>query len=242
VELRSGSGFSPIASSGDLETNIGSQAKVGTIFSTARVFLRDQARVFGSAISAADIAQQNGVVVSGQVIQHTPVDFSDLSCLAPQFTLPAPPPLNLEPDEIRAIDPGSYGALTVKARAKLTLRSATSAATRYTFESVMLEPESEVILEGGGENVYIYVRSAFTARGDFHEPTGRADRLLIGFLGTGAASLERPFFGTFVAPHGKIELRSVSAPGHVGSFLGHRIEVFAWNTVTFVPFSGDFVP
>ena len=50
------------------------------------------------------------------------------------------------------------------------------------------------------------------------EKTGGKSNLFIGVLGTQGAVLGSPFQGTVVAPNGLIDLNTVGAPGHSGSF------------------------
>lgn len=61
---------------------------------------------------------------------------------------------------------------------------------------------------------------------------------MVVYTGTPLAAIESRFLGTIVAPNAKIELKSVTAPGHVGTFFGKHVELHQNTTLTRAAFVG----
>ena len=108
----------------------------------------------------------------------------------------------------------------------------------YYFASLSLEPQGTVRFDTSGGAVRLYVKSSFTYKGSFIDSAGRKDRILVVYTGTQVAAIEAHFLGTIVAPNAKIELKSVAAPGHVGTVFGKQVELHQNTTLTRAAFVG----
>jgi hypothetical protein len=162
--------------------------------------------------------------VQGNVLEHTNMDFGSLACAIPASPFGTGPAIMLEPDKKRTLTPGSYGSVNVKSGASLTFSSGD-----YFVDSLVVEPQAVVRFDTSGGAIRLYTRSSSIYRGAFVDTAGRRDRILVVHTGVSTVSIEAPFVGTLVAPNAAIELKSVSAPGHVGSFFGKRVELFPFT-------------
>jgi hypothetical protein len=232
ARVQSGGSWAGIGSSGTLATNIGVGAKVGSIMSTPSVTLRNDAAVYGGVLSSNQVSLQSGASVTGSVETFTPLRFSALDCaIPPSFGTGAA--VNVEGGQQKTLAPGSYAALSVKSNGTLTL-----SAGDYYFASLSLEPQGTVRFNTVAGAVRLYVKSSFTYKGSFVDTAGRKDRILVVYTGTQLAAIESRFLGTIVAPNAKIELKSVTAPGHVGTFFGKQVELHQYTTLTRAAFVG----
>ena len=218
-----------LTNTGSAGTNIGASAQVGTVVSQGVVALRDRSHVTGFVKAGGQVTQQSGVVVTQGIQQNATL--TPINNMLWQVTLPnAGASVNLEPDQRRAIAPGSYGDVTVKSRAHLVLVSGT-----YFISSLSTEPQSVLELDTRNGPILVYSSAGLTFKGTSTFNGDDASVLWV-TLGTGQADAESPFVGTIVAPNGSIRLAPVGAPGHRGSFFAHDMLVEAGSSVTLQPF------
>jgi hypothetical protein len=229
--LAPGGAFGAVASAG--ATNVGTDTKLGNVVSVGAVQLRDRAHVNGFVKTGQGVILGNSVQITGGTTSHAAIRLPNLNL---QVTFPAANqgPVSLEPGTKKTIGPGAYGGVSVKSRATLTL----AAGGVYFFDSLMLEPQSTVVLASGGAQVTIYVRLDCTIRGQLTQAGGGAPNLFLGALGSNPVSVEVPFSGTLVAPNATLALATVAAPGYTGAFFAANLVAQPGSVFNFATASG----
>jgi hypothetical protein len=224
--------FAPIANAGTTQTNIGADAQVGDLQSRAGVVLRDRAHVNGFLSTSQTVTRQNSTVVTGKITQNT---FLLLPNIDATVTFPSSNQgaVDIEPGQSRTLKPGAYTDVAVKSRATLSLSTGT-----YFFDSLDIEPQAVVSCNSKAGQIVIYVRRGLIFRGAFTEQGGGSPRIFMEVFGTDMVSLEAPFTGTIAAPNALLNLATVGAPGHHGSFFGRDVTIQPDNTITWVPYTG----
>jgi hypothetical protein len=225
--VRSSGGYALVINSGTVSTSVGVEAQLGSILSVAPVTLRDRAQVFGSVTTASTLTKQNNISIRDTVKERASIVLPSVSSL-PNSIPSSTTDIILQPDRRQSISAGTYRNVVVASRSTLQLAAGT-----YYLDSLDLEPQSTLALNGSGA-VQIYVRSSIIFRGKISDPKNATGNVQLNYLGTNAVYLESPFFGMLAAPKASITLRSVSTP-HVGSFFAQDILVDAHASVTVRP-------
>jgi hypothetical protein len=225
-----------IASLGTGTLELGADSNVGDLWSKGPLFLRDRAKVSGSAEVAGTVTKQNATIITGGVVLNPTLASVAAATLGATFGTACGGNVSLEPDKVRTLSPDAYGDVSVKAGATLTLKSG-----NYTLNSFQLESLAKLALDVAAGPVVLFVKSGFTFRGSVSSPTDATQSLLIEYAGTSTASIEAPFQGTIVAPNARLNLATVQGAGHRGSFFAKDIEVFPDAKITFKPFAWDRV-
>lgn len=231
--------FATVFSDGTGGINLGVDGVSGEQWSRGNVVLRGRnaanlVNVRGDITSAGSITLQNNARISGQ--QRPQTAFATHTFEFP-LNLPSsfPAGQNIGPDNMSArLAPGTYGDVQVFSRSKLTL-----SAGEYSFKSLKLEPQTELVLENGSAPVFLYAKDEFRYHGKISEQASGelVGNFLVGYFGTNTVRLEKPFIGTLIAPNASIELATItSPPGHQGAFFGKRVEVRPDVVVTHRPF------
>lgn len=227
--LTSGGGPAPVAAVLG-PTEIGANARVGSVFSSGDVELRDRARVDGLLVTDGGVRLSKSSVVTGTISEHTPTRPLDVSWTA---NIPAPgEPIMVEPDHARTLPPGSYASVHVKSRATLSLGPGS-----YFFDSLSVEPQGIVDAHNGSGPVYVYLREGLVFRGRIAERAPAVANLLFVARGEKPIRVEAPFRGALVAPNALLRLGTVRGGEHVGSFFARSIEVAPDVTVRHRPFT-----
>lgn len=220
-------GLVAFSNTGTGATEIGNDAKVGSIHSQSSVVLRDRALVTGDVQSAGTISLGNGAAVTGQVKPLTPI--TPLQSFSWTVTFPAPGPnVNLEPDRTQGLTPGSYGDVSVKSRSTLHLAAGT-----YYLNSLSTEPQASLVLDSGP--VFVYVASNLNLKGAINAGA-QAKRFLVGYVGQGTVSLESPFTGTIVAPQATLRFAPSSPALYTGSFFARNVQIEPGATIVLQTF------
>lgn len=242
VTTKTASGaFAAVVNAGTTQTNIGSQAQVGNVWSNAKVLLRSNGVVNGTVkTSQGFTAQDNPPKVTGGVFTNA---FIQVPALSLSVTFPTNPsggsiilePPNAPPPPTTVIAPGAYANVHIKSRRTLRVSKGT-----YTFESLQLEPESILEIDSRSGRVIIHVRGGtlFT-RGTIKSFSSARPDFFLSYFGGTDLSIDTPFTGTIVAQTAKIVLASVGTPGHSGAFFAQSILVRPGNNIVFVPYSGS---
>jgi DNA-binding protein YbaB len=240
----SGTSFAAIANTGSGgQTFLDTDTQVGDIWSRAPVTLRDRVKVTGSvrsnlAVTPATLPAPGGQVVTGQIVANNVVVIPSLN-LVVTFPGTNQGPVSLDPGQppkpvVRAINPGAWGAVTVKPQCTLQLKTGT-----YTFDSLDLESGGTLSLDSKGGQVVVHVKGGnFIFRGAITERTGGSPRLFMSCFTTSPITIGSRFIGTFVAPNTSVDFATIAAPGHTGAFFAKDLSVQPNQTITFVPFSG----
>lgn len=207
-------GPAPVMSSGSALTYVGTDTVVGSISSIGPVDLRDRARIEGQVVSAGSVMQRNAVVVRDGVERNVGLALSNLASLSVAFP-PAGTAVTLQPDQVRQLAPGSYGAVNLAPRSQLQLTQGD-----YYFDSLFVDAQSALAI--GPRGVRIYIKGSFVFRGETVDVNGGTPTVFFAYMGSSTAPIEAPFVGTLVAPNAKIVL---SSREHVGAFFARTVEV-----------------
>jgi hypothetical protein len=233
----------PVVNMGTQDTEIGVQANTGPVTAGGFVRLGNRARVSGSVTAAGRIEAQQGAVVSGGMNPLTPVSVGTEIRWNVAWPASHQGHVRLEPDRTRALAPGAYGDLDVKSRATITLAPGT-----YFFDSVMLHPQSRLVISSA-EITVIHVARDLTHRASLAAPGGPGSLLFV-VLGQQTV-IESEIVGTVLAPHGTI---MVQPPGRLvtGALYGANVRIeprvvvkhagFAWDSVTELIVTGNTGP
>lgn len=210
-------------------TQLGNDARSGTILSQPAVTLGDRSRVEGNVQSGGAITPGNQGVVTGTSMANSAVAFDPWSWTV---NFPATSQNVVVPQAGSAtITPGSFENVTIFSQATLRLSTGT-----YYLNSFDLEPQAKIAVDTTLGPVVIYVRTGLIWRGAANF-TGPMDRLLVGYAGTDSIALETPFTGTFAAPDATVRL-AVGATSHTGAFFAKNLQLDPDVKVTRLPFAG----
>ena len=201
---------------------VGTDAKIGGLWSAGPVDLRDRAHIYGD-VKAPQVWKGNGVTIDGSTAS-SPGDVAPIDIDA--FELPqSGGDINLEPDTKRVLAPGSYGTLSVKSRARLVL-----GAGDYSFASVHIEPQGKIVLKAGCPKTRIESRQALFFRGYINPKTSDGAEAAPSFVhrGTQAAHIEAPFRGEVLAPNAEVIL---SSHQHAGRVFAKQVRIQAGGSL-----------
>jgi len=221
-------GFATTTHAGTSIVTYGYDTNVGAVVSLGSVKLLDRARVNGSLTTGNDVTyaeNPSSVVVTGGITQF--------ATLTPLSTYQWKVPFNVVTSTVTvtsgttSLAPGSYGSVTLQSGG-LKLRAGT-----YYIDRLTLEPNTAFTIDSSAGPVYLYVRTALIFRTNM---TGAADKLLLGYFGTQLLALERPFFGTVVAPNARVRLAVGNTP-HSGAVLAKEAELDPGVNLTFRAFA-----
>jgi hypothetical protein len=222
-----------LVNTGTTETNLGVSALSGDVLSAPTLVLRNNALVEGFAKTGATIEPQDGADVLGAKLEHAEFSLPEFFDPAPSFP-PSGLDYDLQPGEEIPLAPGSYGRISVKSGAVLSLAS-DSVSGRYFFdELVAIEPGATVVLDQSEGPIDIYVSNKLFYRGVFVDTNDDYSTFTIGYYGTETAFFEQSFNGVITAPNAKLVLGG--ADGHTGRFFGQDIEVYPHQGITYAPY------
>jgi hypothetical protein len=207
-------------------TDLGAGAEVGTIWSSDDVFLRSDATVDGFLTTAASVSTQQGATVTGSTTEYGYVPAHSLAWIE---DFPGGQNINLEPDKWAVKAPDSYGDVNIKSRSTLYLRTGT-----YRFKSLVMEPQSKIVVNQANGPVVIYIEQTLIYRGEIRDRYFGTPNVLMGYFGSADAIIEAPFTGTLIAPNSRIYLATVDGDGHTGAFFGKSVDVQAHTLVTYM--------
>jgi hypothetical protein len=217
-----------VANAGTTETNIGVEAKLGSLLSRAHVVVRDRGEVHGFIRTSDTLEKHNQTVIDGPVEEHATLVLPNLA-LNVQFPTVTQGTIELEPNQQQTAGPGFYNQLHPKSNAQVFLSSGT-----YYFNDLFLEPSSKVWLNASSGPIIIWVKNSFTFRGEFLDSAGGFPRVFVGYLGTSTAVVEKKYRGTLSAPNAKISISTIQS--HEGAFHGKDIEVQPDTQICHRPF------
>lgn len=222
-------GFVTMTNTGTVQTEVGTDTKLGNIASQSPIVIRDRSKVSGDVQSAGTVTLVNGATVSGVIKQNTPI--TPVQTFSWTVTFPTPGAnVTLEPDQNLVLAPGSYGDVSVKSRSTLRLSPGT-----FFVNSFSIEPQAIIATDGGP--VFLYVATTVNFKGTI--AAGVYDRnLLVGVVGAGTVFLETPFTGTIVAPNATIRFAPVAGTGYTGSFFARSVDIQPDSVVSLKTFAG----
>ena len=212
-----------IASLGTATLQIGTDGRLGEIWSRGPVKIADRTVVNGTIHGAVTVTTGNSVTVKAKDNKSFQTVTSTGSVTFPTQNAGD---FNLEPGATGALGPGAYGAVAVKSNSKLKVSTGS-----YLIESLDLEPQGTLALNTTSGPIVFYVRTSVILRGNITTTTDARDFTLV-YLGSTALAVEAPFSGTVVAPSAQVNVGSVQPIS--GAFFAAGIEIFPGDTVTHV--------
>jgi hypothetical protein len=231
ARVQGANGLGLAVNSGTGATSLGADAAVGDLLGGGTVALRERSLVARNVQAAGALTRQNGATVNGTVTQKTPlrsrVNRSWLVAFSDSATN-----VNLAWGQTQTLSPGAYGAVTVNAGGKVTLKAGT-----YDINSLKLEPQSTLVLDTSAGAVVVNVRNELVFRGTVPNRQSVAGKALFGYLGSAMVSVDAPFAGTLVAPNATIKLESLNGATHYGAFFGRDVELHQGGNVVHQPFT-----
>ena len=236
--------FAAVVNVGTTQTNIGSQAQVGNVWSNANVFLRSNGVVNGTVKTSQGFsAQNNPPNVTGGVFTNAFIQVPALSLSVTFPTTPSGGSIILEPANAppapqpppTAIPPGAYATVHIKSRRTLRVVKGT-----YTFNELMLEPESTLEIDSRTGRVIIHVKGGtlFT-RGTIKSIVAGRPDFFLSYFGVNDSPSTRRSRGPSSPRPRRSSLASVNPPAqHWGAFFAQNILVRPGNNILFVPYAG----
>jgi hypothetical protein len=218
-------GYPLAASLGTSTLEVGADSNTGSLRARGNVFLRERGHVNGDLTTSGRLTRQNNTFITGALSELASVPSKTWSRNV-TFADVTQGAVNLEPDQTRTLSPGTYGALTVKSRAKLYLSSGS-----YYFSSFGTEPQSKIYLNKSQGGIYIYVSSSAFLRNSWVDNGGSAADLLFAYFGTSSLTVESPLAGTIIAPTAQVDLREVGSAGHTGAVFAKRMDLNSQATL-----------
>jgi hypothetical protein len=216
IELSNGTAAN-VVNYGTGFVEVGRYARVGSIVAVGSARLLDHATVDGSIRLGGTLSRIGTASVTGTITENAAVALSP----APTITNPWPstsqPGFSLEPNKQKTISPGSYGAVSVKSNATLTLSSGT-----YYFSSLGLEPQSKVRV---GSNTVVEVRTSYTQRGEYVSPANVVVPIALRYRGTATAFVESTFLGSALVPNAALTLGGIPGARFEGQFFARDLEL-----------------
>ena len=225
-------------------TNVGVSAQVGTINSVPRVVLRNNSLVRGSVYEgpAGGPQTQGPFTVTGFTSQDAlPAMVADTAWTRSVFwPTNVQPSVSLEPGQmptVVSLAPNAYHSVAVKSGRVLQLQTGT-----YFFDSLSVEPQGGLRINGQAGPVYVFVNGPVTLRGNMDGSLATPGMPIasLTIITTGSAAiLSSPtssLFNGVVIANGSI---SLSAGIFRGAFFARNVTLFEDGRVFHVrdPFS-----
>lgn len=222
-----------VSNAGTSKTELGLDAVLGTTASPisltagGNATMKDRSKITGSLVAGGTLIKGSNTVVLGQTSLNQDINLATRRL--PLTLAVSEVPIHVEVGQTRLLEPGGYGVVTLKANARLRLRSSGT----YTFKSLDAQSNSNLEFADSAGPVVVQLRDTLTYRG---KVTGAASRLLLIGSSTKDWLVDAPFKGTIVHPGGRLLTTSVNGTGHQGAFHAKRLDLGARNPISFVPF------
>jgi len=209
-----------VGGSGDVIVGSGSPtcyvrdgAKIGTLYCGGPVSF-GRATAAGTLVSASSSITLAQGAVTGGTWPSTDLRLRNVELA--KATWPASgAPVNLEPDKTRTLSQGSYGAVSVKSRSKLTLNAGT-----YYFDSITLEPSATLAFEDATAPVIVYVKGSIIHRATILSKSSGANVVV---LSAGSeVTIDTAFIGTIIAPDAEMTFGGNLGTVYKGSFFARH--------------------
>lgn len=236
VQLKTASNdFAPISNVGtgttpNFITQLGTDAKTGTIWSRTKVDLRDRVRVYGAVRTNRPVTRGNQVVIDGGIVAGPLGATTDVLDPLPSLPVRSTTPLTILSGQDVNLQPGSHAAVTVQNGGTLRLDPEV-----YSFSNVTIEWGGKIVTKSDCSPATLEARSGFTFRGAVLEDGGNDPGigLVVRYEGTTTSNIESAFRGVVIAPKAEINL---GAAAHEGRFFGKVVRVQANGSIK------DFAP
>lgn len=220
--------FAPVMNAGSANTNYYLSAQTGSVTSAASIFLHDNSKVNGAAITAGAITKWTGATVTGPSTQSASLSPTTLS-----WTVPFETSTNDQTagaGQTISLAPGAYRSLTSLAQGRFKLRTGT-----YYVDQLNLATASTLELDTSSGPVRLYARTSLVFRSGI--VGGAPERFLLGYAGELPVVFDSSFRGTVVAPSAPVRFATPSAQ-HVGSVFAKSVDIDPDVTLTHKPYAG----
>jgi hypothetical protein len=219
-----GDGVASVVSGGDLE--VGSETRLGNVYTGAGLQVGRYALVDGVAIAGAGIDADVRANISGEQLPTGYVRPHDIAWVR-GFDDAAGRSVTVEAGEYVELQPGSYDRIIVEPGGSLQLSPGA-----YEAESLVVGERGTVIVTG--DDVSLYVQSGLELYGvvmaGFAEDMGR---FLLAYFGSADAILQAPFEGRVIAPNSRVTLGSGRETTFAGAIMARELEVLPNTVITY---------
>lgn len=127
-------------------------------------------------------------------------------------------PVSLERDQRRKLEPGRYGALSVKSGASVTLSTGV-----YAFDDVTLEPQGQLLVDDREGPVQIVLNGKLSFKGRVRSAHGSVPQVLFAVQGNHDVMVEAPFVGVLLAPQATVRFQAARPDGHRAVVVGKSV-------------------
>jgi hypothetical protein len=215
-------GRTVIANVGSGSTELGVESRTDTVLSLPGVQVSEAAVVSGELQHVGVVTPQSTASIAKDV------PLTALRTQALSVDVPAPPAgsnpgIPVGPDHpYGPLAPGAYAYLRLASRASLSLTSGS-----YSFEELVLEPESRIVFDDSAGPIYVRVGRSLILRGELGAVGAPDPRLLWIFDGEGSVPVEAPLRGSLFAPRAAVKLATLADPAaeHRGAVLSRDIQI-----------------
>ena len=229
VKQPTGSAFAGIVNLGSGLTKLGKDDKTGDVWSVGSVQLGDRSTVNGFLKTAGTLSPGVNTTITGVLQQGQALPPPTLDTVAVQFQNGASG-ITVANDATRTLNPGDYAAVSVGARAILAL-----SAGEYRFDSLATQLPSTLRVTTTSGPIRIFVRNTLTWNSTVTTAAGDPAKLLLGYVGSAAITINTPFTGTLLSPNAALTLPTNSSP-HNGAFFAKTLTTQPDVVVTTRPF------
>jgi hypothetical protein len=209
---------------GNGTAQVGVESRTGMVTSVGPVSVATRARIDGSVVTSSTASVQSGAIITGGIRQGETLSLPAFPAITNTWPSSSSGDVRLEPSQTRSIAPGSFGTISVKQNAVLTLAAGT-----YYVDRLELESQGAIRTSG---NVTLEVRSGLIHRGAYRDAASALATVTIRYRGTTTAYLESAFNGHVLAPTANLVLGSNVPTAFKGTFFASAIEVRADATIT----------
>ena len=219
---------------------LGVEAHVGTTVVGGNAQLKNRTQINGELRSAGEVTLGRESSVSGIIEDHATIIPKIISWNTDVPSTSAGD-IALEPNELRDLQPGRYGNITLSPGSRLVVHSGS-----YAFTQLIMQPDSTVIVDDTEGAVQLHVDERLTFHGHI-QPTflGQSPQLVVVYHGTELVQIHTAFKGVFIATLADLQLKSgLKEGGHEAMFYGKQVlvqpnTIIRGNGFDWVDFTGD---
>ena len=226
VKGSSGTG-APVANAGNTATTISNNARVGNLWSLAKVTMQSSGHVDGFVKTMQTFT---GPTIPGGVSQGAFFVLPELS-LVPTFPTSNQGSVTVASGQTKTLAPGTYDSVTVTSGGTLRLSAGT-----YLINICDLQAGGATIVDSTAGRVVVHVHGLLKITHQIKSSNSSPPNLFMGSYGLEVVRVAAPYSGTLIAPGAEINLSPANA--HSGAFFGKDITTAANTTVTYVPYTG----
>ena len=207
---------------------LGSDARSHTLITGRQgVTLRERARVEGDLVASGSISRQNGVVIEGATITPADIAMPSLGFATWEGGNSHSANVNVNAGKSKTLNTGHYyGDINLNSGAELVFPDC----GQYFIDQLVVNSGAKLKVRGRECGItQINIKTVFIYRGQTEVSSGETldgSYLLVGAWGTSDSTvvLQETFYGTIVAPYGRISL--ACNKNLVGAAFGEDVTIF----------------